>query len=104
MRRVEPEARGLADRWKLGSGRTRGPARASPCKDAGEALGEPEDATREADRARRDFGAALDADALRGVRIGVMRFAAGLQLAVSTSPATYQPAAAGTFGVLGARY
>jgi amidase len=34
-------------------------------------------ATREADRARRDYGAALDADALRGARIGVMRFAAG---------------------------
>ena len=34
-------------------------------------------ATREADRRKRDYGAALDANALRGTRIGVMRFAAG---------------------------
>ena len=34
-------------------------------------------ATREADARKRDYAAALDADALRGTRIGVMRFAAG---------------------------
>ena len=34
-------------------------------------------ATREADRRKVDYAAALDADALRGKRIGVMRFAAG---------------------------
>ena len=34
-------------------------------------------ATREADRRKRDYAAALDANALRGTRIGVMRFAAG---------------------------
>jgi amidase len=34
-------------------------------------------ATREADRRKTDYAAALDADALRGKRIGVMRFAAG---------------------------
>jgi len=33
--------------------------------------------TREADRRKRDYAAMLDADALRGTRIGVMRFAAG---------------------------
>ncbi|MDQ3077967.1 MAG: amidase [Pseudomonadota bacterium] len=34
-------------------------------------------ATREADRRREDYAAALDAGALRGARIGVMRFASG---------------------------
>ena len=34
-------------------------------------------ATREADRRKRDYAAALDANALRGTRIGVMRFASG---------------------------
>jgi amidase len=34
-------------------------------------------ATREADARKRDYAAALDADALRGKRIGVMRFASG---------------------------
>ena len=34
-------------------------------------------ATREADRRKTDYAATLDADALRGKRIGVMRFAAG---------------------------
>jgi len=34
-------------------------------------------ATREADRRKTDYAAALDANALRGMRIGVMRFAAG---------------------------
>ena len=34
-------------------------------------------ATREADRRKRDYAATLDANALRGKRIGVMRFAAG---------------------------
>jgi amidase len=34
-------------------------------------------ATREADRRKSDYAAALDVDALRGKRIGVMRFAAG---------------------------
>ena len=34
-------------------------------------------ATREADKHKRDYAAALDANSLRGKRIGVMRFAAG---------------------------
>jgi amidase len=34
-------------------------------------------ATAEADRYRRDFAAGLDADSLRGKRLGVMRFASG---------------------------
>jgi len=34
-------------------------------------------ATREADRHKRDFAAALDSNSLRGKRIGVMRFASG---------------------------
>lgn len=34
-------------------------------------------ATREADRRKRDYARALDANALRGARIGVMRFASG---------------------------
>ncbi len=34
-------------------------------------------ATRDADRRKRDYAAALDANALRGTRIGVMRFASG---------------------------
>jgi len=42
---------------------------------AGSDAGDP--ATREADRRKRDYAATLDANALRGKRIGVMRFAAG---------------------------
>src|SRR5207253_158743 len=34
-------------------------------------------ATREADRRKRDYAAALDANSLKGKRIGVMRFASG---------------------------
>lgn len=39
-------------------------------------------ATAEADNLRQDYGAALDANALRGRRLGVMRFAAGFHAGV----------------------
>ena len=65
-----------------GSQDTPGPITAT-VREAAELLGviagsDPADpATREADQHRTDYAAALDANALRGKRIGVMRFAAG---------------------------